>query len=201
MSGVKLSKLLEQESIEPERIIDDIAIYLDQDGSVLTKFSPQDWAEYINEFVDEQAYITVQKRVNSKDELEWMYSKLQRLKEGRAFILIAIDMKRDKIAGVLELIPDHFPFQHRCEFSVSVRPEYRGKGLAKEMFQIAIKEARKLGYLNLYLYVSAENRDAIKLYRRLGFKKLIELKKERFHYGKLVNELIMVYTGAPNRKI
>lgn len=191
----QIVRVLEKEGLEPELILDNIAVYLDRDGSVLTKFSPQHLAEYINEFVDEHAYITVQSKVDSKQELEWMYEKLQRLKEGRSFMLIAIDYKTDRLAGILELIPFGFPFQHSCEFSVGVRSDYRGKGLAKEMFRIAIREAKRMGYLNLHLYVSAENKGAIKLYKKLGFKTVVKLKKERYHYGRLVDEILMVYTG------
>ncbi|MCS7122427.1 MAG: GNAT family N-acetyltransferase [Candidatus Micrarchaeota archaeon] len=191
----QIIRILEKEGLEPELILENVALYLDRDGSVLTKFSPQDLADYINEFVDEQAYITVQSKVDSKQELEWMYNKLQRLREGRAFMLIAIDYTTDRLAGILELIPFSFPFQHSCEFSISVRASYRGRGLAKEMFRIAIREAKRMGYINLHLYVSAENKAAIKLYKKLGFKTIVKLKKERYHYGRLVDEIMMVYTG------
>lgn len=192
----KIAKTLEKE-VDIEKLVDNIGIFIDKDGSVLSKFSPQEWADYINELVDEGAYITVQNYVDSVDELEWMYDKLQELKDGRRFILIAVDLKKGKIAGVLELKPDKPPFQHNCEFSVSVRPEYRGIGLGSTLFKIAIIEAKKLGYVNIYLYVASENKKAIKLYRRLGFRKIATLKKYRSHYGKFIDEIVMVYTGNP----
>lgn len=195
MRPLSISKILKSEQIEAIETIGEIAIYIDKDGSVLTKFSPQEWADYINELVDEGAYITVQNYVDSVDELNWMLSKIERLKEGKSFILIAIDSKQNKLAGLLELKPEEPPFQHNCEFSVSVRKEYRGRGIAKNLFKIAINEAKKLGYINILLYVAAENKKALKLYKKLGFKKITTIKKYRSHYGRLIDEIIMVYTG------
>ncbi len=192
-----LSKIVKtiQREVDVEQVIDNIGVFIDRDGSILSKFSPQELADYINELVDEGAYITVQNYVDSVDELEWMYQKLQELKEGRRFIIIAVDLRKGRIAGLLELKPDRPPFQHNCEFSISVRPEYRGMGLGSTMFKIAISEAKRLGYINIYLYVASENKKAIRLYRKLGFRKIAELKKYRSHYGKFIDEVVMVYTG------
>ncbi len=43
-----------------------IKIYVDGDGSVIVMFSPKEWADYINEFVEERAYILCRKKVSPR---------------------------------------------------------------------------------------------------------------------------------------
>jgi len=170
-----------------------LKIVVDYNGDVLASFSPKEYADYVNQLVKQKAYITVQKKVKPRDEIEWMYQKLERLRTGKAFMIFVIDKKSKKLVGMLELIPYEFPFDHNCELSVSVRKEYRGLGLGTKMIKKAIKLATKLGYENIYLYVSKKNKEAISLYKKLGFKEIAVLKKGRNHYGKYVDELLLKY--------
>ncbi|EQB68415.1 MAG: ribosomal protein S18-alanine N-acetyltransferase [Cuniculiplasma sp.] len=55
--------------------------------------------------------------------------------------------------------------------SVAVDPEYRGKGLAKALFQHIEDIAKQRGYEKIVLEVREHNREAIGLYEKLGFKK------------------------------
>lgn len=57
---------------------------------------------------------------------------------------------------------------------VCVAPRYRGRGLARALFQRAIASLRGRGFSALSLTVTEANRPALELYRRMGFTTLRE---------------------------
>ncbi len=68
--------------------------------------------------------------------------------------------------------------------SVAVDPEYRGKGLAKALFQHIEDIAKQRGYEKIVLEVREHNPEAIGLYEKLGFKKTECLKN---YYSEKLN--------------
>ena len=59
-----------------------------------------------------------------------------------------------------------------CEMKrMYVRPEYRAKGIGRRLAEIIIDEARKIGYTTIKLDTIATMKEAIVLYRSLGFRK------------------------------
>lgn len=57
-----------------------------------------------------------------------------------------------------------------CEMKrLYIRPEYRGKGIGKELVKIIIGEAEKIGYTRMRLDTVPAMKEAIALYRSMGF--------------------------------
>ncbi|MDR3346522.1 MAG: ribosomal protein S18-alanine N-acetyltransferase [Campylobacteraceae bacterium] len=61
-------------------------------------------------------------------------------------------------------------------YSVAVKESYRGQGIATALFEKAISYAKETAKDTITLEVRADNENAIKLYKKLGFKTQKRLK-------------------------
>lgn len=79
--------------------------------------------------------------------------------------------KEEKLLGIIGfyVVTPEGKRQHSAKiWGFYIRPDYRGRGFAKKLFNEALDEAEKVTEKAL-LKVNAKNRSAIKLYRALGF--------------------------------
>lgn len=61
-------------------------------------------------------------------------------------------------------------YRHRCAIAIALYKEYCGIGIGKAMLEIVLDIAEKTGYEQAELEVIADNKPAIALYKKLGFK-------------------------------
>ena len=59
--------------------------------------------------------------------------------------------------------------RHRCGFGVSIDRAFWGLGIGRGLTEACIECAKSVGYLQMELEVVSENRNAISLYRSVGF--------------------------------
>ena len=102
--------------------------------------------------------------------------------------------EKGKIIGIVTWITHGLPKHQLCELDrIAVLPEYRGKGVAKKLFDALIKDAKSFYKNNqsklrkLYLLTHADNTRAQKFYEKLGFKHETTLKE---HYYKKKDEYV-----------
>lgn len=99
-----------------------------------------------------------------------------------------------KIVGLVTWAVHGLPKHQLCELDrIAVLPEHRGKGIAKELFNELVKDA-KSSYKKhdsklrkLYLLTHTDNTRAHKFYEKLGFKYETTLKE---HYYKNKDEFV-----------
>lgn len=103
------------------------------------------------------------------------------LKQEQAFIKSKKDSKNELllIAEVdgrhigncsLMSIGDFKRYRHRCEIAIALYKEYCGLGIGKAMLEAILDIAEKIGYEQAELEVIGDNKPAIALYEKLGFK-------------------------------
>lgn len=90
--------------------------------------------------------------------------------EGRLYLAFVDDaIQHEKIIGCVALRPFE---DNKCEMKrLYVRPEFRGRGFGKILAEKIIKEAKKIGYKQMFLDTLDTMTSAINLYTSLGFKK------------------------------
>lgn len=61
--------------------------------------------------------------------------------------------------------------RHRCSAAIALYQAFWGTGIGTAMLRTLLAEAKKAGYEQAELEVASENRGAIALYERMGFRK------------------------------
>jgi ribosomal-protein-alanine N-acetyltransferase len=67
--------------------------------------------------------------------------------------------------------------------SIVVRKEYRNKGIGEELIKRCIEMAQKMGYKRVWLEVSVNNKEAVEMYKKVGFR-VYETLKHFYGIGK-----------------
>src|SRR3989344_6654496 len=102
--------------------------------------------------------------------------------------------EKGKIIGIVTWLMHGLPKHQLAELDrIAVLPEYRGKGISKQLFNALIKDAKAFYKINksklrkLYLLTHADNTRAQKFYEKLGFRHETALKQ---HYYKDKDEYV-----------
>lgn len=149
--------------------------------------------DFINSLIREDAQIMVNKRISLKEERKWIGSWLKEIKKQKAVYLIAEN--NDRIVGATSIRLQPWRMSHIGKLGITIRNGYRGMGLGtyltKEILKLAKKELKPKPKI-IRLSVYPNNKPAIGLYKKFGFKKVASIPKQIQHKGKLLDEIIML---------
>ena len=145
--------------------------------------------DYINSFVDERAYISVDKKISKKEEKVWLEGTLHNIKSKRGLYIMA--ERSGKLAGTADIRIGFGRLSHVAEVGISVFKDFRDLGIGKILMGEMIKQSKKLGIKVLKLGVFPQNKTAIKMYKKFGFKKYAALPKGLKFGGKFFDDILM----------
>lgn len=158
----------------------------------LCQSDTKDLLELYNSLVDEKSYTIASKKFTLEEEKLFIKDSLNKIEKGKAIFLIAeVD---GHTLGVASIKKEDSPMlNHRGEFGIILKKEIRGEGVGKELMSCVIKEAKKFLKIKIViLNVFKENKIAISLYEKIGFKQVGEIEKGLKFWGKYKDEIIMV---------
>lgn len=89
---------------------------------------------------------------------------------GELLLVALIDGKHIGNCSLMSIAP-YKRYVHRCGIAIALYQEYCGCGIGKRMMQTILDVAKKAGYEQAELEVISDNKDAIALYKKLGFEK------------------------------
>lgn len=152
----------------------------------------KDFQVFINFLVEEDAKILMNEKATLKDEKEFISDALKSIKNKSKVFVIARD--GDKIAGNTSIEKQRWRRNYMGHFGIAIAQEYRGIGLGKHLISEVIKSAKKEfgpGLKVIQLEVLANNKPAIALYKKMGFKIIAKIPRQIQYKGKLIGEYIM----------
>lgn len=154
----------------------------------------KDYQKYINSLVAENAKILINQKMSEKDELEFIKSTLQGIRKREKVCMVA--EYNGEVVGVSDVKLDRYRRNHIGVLGISIKNGYRGVGLGETLIRTVIASALKqlkpkLKVLMLTVY--EDNKPALSLYKKVGFKKVAYIKNavQEGKSGKLVGEYIM----------
>lgn len=149
--------------------------------------------DFINEFVEEDGYLLVDRKMSLKGEREFQRAKAREMQSKRTIIVLCWDGKR--LAGNASATIGEFKQRHNAWFGLIVRQGYRGMGLGRKLLSLAMHEARKtLKAKNLWIEYIEGNVPACALYEKLGFREVARLKNYVRHKGAYRDKMLMKYS-------
>ncbi len=106
--------------------------------------------------------------ITLEQEKNFIESKIEA--EGELLLIALIDGKLIGNCSLMSIAP-YKRYAHRCGIAIALYQEYCGCGIGKIMIQTILDVAKKTGYEQAELEVVSDNKDAIALYKKLGFEK------------------------------
>ena len=149
--------------------------------------------DYINDLVAEDAKLLNDKKSTLKDEMAFLERMFKGVKSKTMVYLFA--ECDDKIVAGASVKLNPMRKNHIGEFGIAISDGYRGNGLGKYLMAEIIKLAKtnlKPIPKMIQLMVYTNNKPAIALYKKMGFKIVAKLPKQMQWKGKLVDEFTMI---------
>lgn len=149
--------------------------------------------DFINSLIEEDAKILMNNKLTLKEEREFLKMTTERMKNKTKIYLIA--ECEDKIVGATDIELERWRKNHIGGFGITISQGYRGMGLGKylisEVIKLAEKELKPKPKI-IQLEVFANNKPAIALYRKMGFKQVAKLPKQIHYKEKFIDALVML---------
>src|SRR3989339_1863315 len=138
----------------------------------------KEYMDFINLLIEEDAKILMNKKQTLKEEQNWVKKVAKDVKNKKRVTLVARD--GNKIVANTEIELRAYKQSHIRKFGIAIRQGYRGAGLGKYMMAEVLMLAKKNlpGLKVFWLDVFENNKPAIALYKKMGFKIVGKIPKQ-----------------------
>jgi ribosomal protein S18 acetylase RimI-like enzyme len=152
------------------------------------KIHVREYLEYINAMMEEGAWLTHKRKSTMKEEKFWKRDVISKIKRGRMIYLVAV--RGGKVAGASSAEKGIGRNENNVCIGIAISGKFRGKGLGELLMRRAIAVAReKFRPKNIFLTVAEPNKAALKLYEKVGFRKIARfpdwIEKDGKYYAQL----------------
>jgi RimJ/RimL family protein N-acetyltransferase len=148
--------------------------------------------QFINSIVDEDIFINVNKKLTLKEERKWLKNVLDNIRKNKQHSLVAT--YKGEIVAEISATRSDYRRSHVALIGISIKKGYRNIGLGTILLKSIIDISKKDSNIKiLHLEVYLGNKKAIRLYTRMGFRKVASLPKRILYKGKYSDHLIMDY--------
>ncbi|MBN2095613.1 MAG: GNAT family N-acetyltransferase [Candidatus Aenigmarchaeota archaeon] len=169
---------------------------IESDGKKYTFRYPcfEDYPEtrkYFNRLIAEGAMIGSDRKSSTSEEMEHTAATLKRI-EGKTKVLLLVEHE-GRIFGEAKVDKKTGVKSHVGELGINLDKALRGKGLGQALMEEIIKEAKKrLRIEMLELQGFSQNKAAIGLYKKMGFREAGTIKRALKRNGKYYDQITMV---------
>lgn len=147
---------------------------------------------FVNDLVDEDTFVKIDKRFTRKEEKKWLDEKLNLIRERDAVMVLAESGGRVVGNCMITRRTRSRKAWHSATFGISVRKEFRGRGIGEGLARRAVALARKRMRVTLLMLTCfANNRAGLSLYEKLGFSVCGRYPGAFYYRGKCVDEMLM----------
>jgi len=147
--------------------------------------------DFYSSLIEENAKILMNKKPSLKEQKEKLEDILKQKRKKLTIFLVVEN--RGRIIAITNVHLGRGRQNHVGDLGITIRKSYRGIGLGSYLMKKIIKLAKKeLKVKILRLNVFPNNRPAINLYKKHGFKKFGRIPDQFQDRGKLVDEIVML---------
>jgi len=140
-----------------------------------------------NSIIEEGKYFLRNERlVSVEDALEWFN---EHVKAGLTYVAVRVN---GRLEGGATIEPREGKASHVAYFGVFIKREFRNLGIGTRITRRIIELARQKKFEIIQLYVFASNKQAIHVYKKLGFEEVGRIKNGvKLSDGTYTDEIIM----------
>lgn len=151
---------------------------------------PRQFQRNVNALVAENAFILEDTQQTLRQEKQWLRKMWDDIRQNKTKAWVAVDSGR--VVALAFAKRGTGRESQNVELGIGVNKTHRKKGLGKALMEKCIQDAKKWKAKLVWLYVLADNKPAIALYKNLGFKKVAVLPKWAAYNGKRIDKHVMV---------
>lgn len=179
-------------SFEPGKILKNFTS--NREREVLLRFiqssDTEAMTEYINTLSKEDTYVMRSGEILTLDEeKEYVTKLLEKMKDGDGFMIGAF--LNGKLIGEGNIDRLGFRSKHVGSLGISIKKEFRGEGIGKELMEELLVQAHKMELQYIELIVYEPNDIARHLYTEMGFEEVGRVPKKAQFHGEYIDEIIM----------